>query len=42
MGGNYFVFDTFVVILKAVLRIIAFENIEVFDLKLIPLAPSNS
>ena len=38
--GYDFVLDAFVIVLKAVLSIVTFENIKIFNLELVSLAPS--
>ena len=42
VGSYDLVLDAFVIVLKAVLSIVAFENIQIFNLELVPLAPSYS
>ena len=42
VGGYDFVLDAFVIVLEAVFSIVAFENIQIFNLKLVSLAPSYS
>ena len=40
VGSYDFVLDAFVIVLKTVLSIVAFENIQIFNLELVSLAPS--